>query len=57
MINKEKYFTLSDEEIWLRDTMVRLMDNLVNQLNFCPLYRNIDNDWASLKVKLGLERV
>lgn len=57
MINKEKYFTLSDEEIWLRDTMVRLMDDLVNQLNFCPLYRNVDNDWASLKEKLGLERV
>lgn len=53
-MDKEKHIELTDAEIWLRDTMVWQMDELVHRLKLCPCYQDLDNDWYNLKEKLGL---
>lgn len=55
MIGRTEEFT--DVELWLIETMVMQMDNLVRRLDEDPVWIDVRNEWYELKEKMGWEDI
>lgn len=55
MTNRTEEFT--DVELWLIETMVMQMNNLVLRLDKNPIWIDVCNEWYELKEKMGWEDI
>ena len=55
MTSRTEEFT--DVEVWLIETMVMQMDNLVLRLDENPIWRDVRSEWYELKEKMGWEDI